>query len=789
VARDIKIQFLGDASDLNRATRSASGDLDKFSKHAGTVAGVVSSVTTAAINAASAGARALVDFTKGAIAEAEEAQRIGKVTATLIKSTGGAANVSGQQISDLTEHLSNLSGIDDEVIQAGTNVMLTFRKVRNEAGKGNKIFDRSQQAALDLSAVLGTDLKSANLQLGKALNDPVKGMTALRRSGISFTQQQIDQVKAMVASNDTLGAQRLILDEVQKEVGGAAEANATATQKMSTAWSNFKEDIGTLILPAFTSITDTLINTVLPGIEDFARRAIDVVSRFGRDIADAFMAGFRGEDFSPADGLVGVIQRIARAGGAGLDATVKALQAIGKWAQDNAEPLKVAGVALASFATSLAAISAAQKAAGAVQTLGQAVLGIGAAFGPWGLLAAAIIAVGAAAVYAYQHWQPFRDAVDGVVDAVSNAIDWFERLPVVLKVAVAGAAIVFAPVTAAIAGVVLAVRHWDDIKRIATEVWQAVSGAVSTALAVVVPIVQNVIDFLVSVWARYGDEVTGILTSLVELFAAIWQRIVEIVSIAIAVLTPVFDIVRTVWNIALIGILTMVQVFVLLIQQFWAIFGQGIINTIRIVWSVVANVIEGALRIIQGIIQIATGLISGDWGKAWQGVKNILSGAWQGIKAIIDGVLNFFRTTWSTLEKLITDPFAKAQEAIKKLFSGFADIIKAAFDGAVGALKDALNALIDVMNSAINAYNKIPLAPDIPNIPGVRGAAAPSGRVMPGALRIATPSLLAAPRGVATPVQTFGGIVINMPAGADGANVVNAITRYTRRNGATAWRR
>lgn len=446
MARKVEIQFLGDESDLSRATRSASGDLNQFSKRAGVTAGIVSAATTAVFNAAAAGARALVGFTKGAIAEAEEAQRIGKVTAQLVKSTGGAANASAKHIGNLTESLSNLTGIDDEVIQAGSNVMLTFRNVRNEAGKGNDIFDRSQQAALDLSAVLGSDLTGANLQLGKALNDPVKGMTALRRSGISFTQQQIDQVKAMVKSNDILGAQRLILDEVQKEVGGAAEANASATQRMSTAWKNFQEDIGKLILPAFEAFVSWFSETALPAIEGFVNDTIDAFKRWGQVIG-------------PAVGDV-------------LDRVMPLLQELGQWAKDNAEPLKTVGVAVGTFAAAFATLKGVERGVSAVQSFGASLAQLlpMLASNPYLLAAAAIIAVGAALFYAYKNIKPVHDAFDNVGKAVSAAVDWFERMPLAIKVAVAGAAIAFAPLTAAIGAVVLAVRHWDDIVRIAREV-------------------------------------------------------------------------------------------------------------------------------------------------------------------------------------------------------------------------------------------------------------------------------------------------------------------------------
>lgn len=90
------------------------------------------------------------------------------------------------------------------------------------------VFDRAQKAILDLSARLGGDLQSATLMVGKALNDPVKGLSALRRTGIQFTKQQEDQIKAMAAVGDTAGAHAIMLAELKKQFGGAAQAAAEA---------------------------------------------------------------------------------------------------------------------------------------------------------------------------------------------------------------------------------------------------------------------------------------------------------------------------------------------------------------------------------------------------------------------------------------------------------------------------------------------------------------------------------------------------------------------------------
>jgi hypothetical protein len=205
----------------------------------------------------------------GFIKDAAEAAKIGRLTDAVIKSTGGVANVSADQIGDLANRLSNLSAVDDEVIQSSTNVLLTFTKVRNETGKGNDVFDQAAKAALNMSAALGTDLQGSTLQLGKALNDPIKGVTALSKAGVQFTQQQKDQIKAMVESGDVLGAQKIILAEMETQFAGAAEAAADPIERLKTAAGNLGEEVGTALLPTVERFSTFAIDTLIPAVQQF----------------------------------------------------------------------------------------------------------------------------------------------------------------------------------------------------------------------------------------------------------------------------------------------------------------------------------------------------------------------------------------------------------------------------------------------------------------------------------------------------------------------------------------
>lgn len=205
---------------------------------------------------------------KNSINEAIEAQKVGAITNQIIKATGRAAKVSARQVGDLSTELSNKAGVDDEVIQSGANLLLTFKNVRNEVGRGSKIFDRATAAAVDLSAAGFGSIESGSKMLGKALNDPVKGITALSRAGVTFSDQQKKQIKRLAESGKVLEAQKIILKEVEGQVGGTAAASATAGEKMSVAWGNVQEQIGTALLPVMEDLAEFALDEVVPAVEE-----------------------------------------------------------------------------------------------------------------------------------------------------------------------------------------------------------------------------------------------------------------------------------------------------------------------------------------------------------------------------------------------------------------------------------------------------------------------------------------------------------------------------------------
>jgi murein DD-endopeptidase MepM/ murein hydrolase activator NlpD len=232
---------------------------------------------------------------KGFIEDAQESAKISRITAQVIESTGGAAKVTAGQVDKLSQALSNKTAVDDELVQTGANLLLTFKNVRNEAGKGNDIFNRATEAALDLSAAGFGSVESSAKMLGKALNDPIAGLTALKKAGVTFTDAQKEQIKTLVEAGDILGAQGIIMDEVASQVGGAAEAAAGPMDKLKTIMGNLGEQVGTLLLPYLEDFAEWMIAEGVPKIQRMIGTFRDEWIPVIQDLVKSFV-----EDWWPA---------------------------------------------------------------------------------------------------------------------------------------------------------------------------------------------------------------------------------------------------------------------------------------------------------------------------------------------------------------------------------------------------------------------------------------------------------------------------------------------------------
>ena len=371
--RKLIVDVLADASKVT-------SEFGKMGKSSGTLEDKFKKLGKGLALGMGAAAAGVAVLGKGAIEAASEAQKVQKGVEASIRSSGGAANVTAKEIDKFASAMQFKTGIDDEAIKTSQTLLLGFRSVKNESGKGNKIFNRASVAMLDLGKKMGSTDAAAKA-LGKALSDPVGGLKGLKGAGVALTAQQKAQVKGFVESGDLLSAQKIVLDEVTKATGGYAESTTTAGERAKLAFGEVQEKIGGLLLPVAEKLSTWFVEKLIPAVQDFFKNHGPQLKKIFTDIADKIrpVAHWLGENIP------------------------KALKKMGDWMKKNSGVVKVFAGTLGVLAVAIGLVSAALW-----------VLSLN----PFVLIVAAIV-VGIAALvagfyYLYDKFQIVRDVVDAL---------------------------------------------------------------------------------------------------------------------------------------------------------------------------------------------------------------------------------------------------------------------------------------------------------------------------------------------------------------------------------------
>lgn len=299
-AENVIIRFVGEdnvsnvTSTIDKNMGALGGQAEavstKMSAFQGIAQGAFMAIGGALTSLAGAGLQQLGSFFTGAIAESSSWQSALAQTEAVVKSTGGAAGITATEMGKMAEALSAASGksiFSDDAILGAQNVLATFTQI-----KGTNFGDATG-AILDVSQALGQDLQSTSIQVGKALNDPVAGIGALSRVGVTFSEDQKAMIKSLVETGDVAGAQQIIIAELNKEFGGSAAAAADTfagrQARLAAQFDEVKQKVGDALLPVLSKLMDLFATKFMPYVDMAASALAEFIAGFDTDTAGVWI--------------------------------------------------------------------------------------------------------------------------------------------------------------------------------------------------------------------------------------------------------------------------------------------------------------------------------------------------------------------------------------------------------------------------------------------------------------------------------------------------------------------
>jgi hypothetical protein len=250
--------------------------------------GAIAAAATAA--AVSVGALAMKMVRIGEDANTAD-DRIRQITGNMV-GFGDAAEKLSDRIIKVARAQSMLTAVDNKTIKEGQAKLAIFADVLSTADEAGGVFERATAAMLDLSATGFGGVAESAAKVGALLQDPIRNMNALARARIQFTQAEQDGIRAMVESNNLLGAQNMILGILESRIGGTAEATANGTAKIRNAISLVIEDAAKPMARAFEQISETVLAmgpAITATMDRIAPKIASVSSSIGAAISEMLL--------------------------------------------------------------------------------------------------------------------------------------------------------------------------------------------------------------------------------------------------------------------------------------------------------------------------------------------------------------------------------------------------------------------------------------------------------------------------------------------------------------------
>jgi phage-related protein len=751
----------------NKGVREAQSSFRKLGDAAKTTAKAVG------ILSAAFGAAALTIGKKAVDAASDLSESVNAVNVTFGEAADG--------ILGLSEASAQAVGLSSREFNAFAVQFGAFSKqIAGAEGDVVGVTDELTTRIADFASVMNLDVPDAAAVFQSSLAGETE---PIRRFGIDLSAAAVELfalesglINSKGEMTEAIKVQArygLLMQSTEQMAGDFANTSdglANQQRILAAEFDNAQARLGTYLLPAMESLVGLLVDRGIPALNSF----IDWLGPKLEPAAQAFASGVEttidrlGEFREQADDAAASIR----------DNFNKQIEKARDFVEEYNDELEIAGTIIASIVTGLVAYQTATAAARGVtlaMTAAQLALSAAMSINPMMLLVIAIAALVAGIVIAYQRFEPFRELVNQVFEAIKQA-------GVIVWEFLQGA---WATLVAAFETIMPTLQAFYD----------AVVGFFTDAFATVTEVLsswwESFQEILGPVAGWFMDNVVSTIQAAIEFFIALFERIIQVLEPVINTLIDLFKVVAeividvfgtiiTIIGDAFATVTRIITGFIDYIRPVFELFWDALKSIVQVAFEVIENTVEVALAIIRGLFEIGTALLKGDFGAVWDAMKGIVSDAFDAIKDLVT-------TSFGVIVEFVAGVPEKIGRAAKGMFNGIKD-----------AFREAINFIIRAWNGLefrIPGFSIGPIGYDgftlgVPDIPLLADG---------GIVNRATLAVIgeAGPEAVVPLDQMRGGIGgatynITVQAGVGdpgmiGQSVVDAITAYERRNGA-GWR-
>jgi phage-related protein len=491
MARKLEVEIVGDASSLNRALGSAQKSTSSFgSKMAGL--GKAAAVGLVAVGAAAAVAgKKMVELASDA-AEVDSKLEVvfGKTLPGVSKQLDAFSRATGASRYELREQAADMGALLGPLTgskQAAADMSVQFTKLASDLGSFNNV--PTADALLAIRSGLVGEAEPLR-RFGVLLNEAAVKQEAMRLGLVKGKEELTEQQKVMARAS-------LIMQQTTQAQGDATRTAGSMSNQMKALRNNLVDAataLGAKLLPiALAAVKafnehwpqiEKIVTQVLDAVIDAVSGVVTTIAPIVAQLAPTIQAA--------VEGVIPVLKNVGKVAASAFEALAGAIADVVGWFQKHKAAVDVLLPVVGGLATGIAAAAAAMQIiaiATKAWAAAQLILNVAMAANPFVLIAAAVVALGAALVIAYQRSETFRNIVNSAFESIKNVV---------------------LPIVNTLRG--LWEDFGDDILRIGKAAFAPMVTFVKTAMANLAGIIRLIAAVIRGDWSEAWDQLKGIVS-------------------------------------------------------------------------------------------------------------------------------------------------------------------------------------------------------------------------------------------------------------------------------------